>query len=144
MAPTVRNKELVRIYESYVDTFCYERVEANIIGSFESEEVSDMVQSESRKRKTNINEARKNEKQQSTKDVSSFFAKVGTTKWCSNKRGQIDTAEWNSVIDYVLIHQIFEKINRLNFFFPNFYRDLHNQWVKALWSESEGIRFESH
>ena len=80
MASTVRNKELVRIYESYVDTFCYERVEANIIGPFESEEVSDMVQSESRKRKTNINEARKNEKQQSTKDVSSFFAKVGTTK----------------------------------------------------------------
>ena len=76
MAPTVRNKELVRIYESYVDTLCYERVEANIIGSFESEEVSDMVQSESRKRKTNKNEARKNEKQQNTKGVSSFLPKL--------------------------------------------------------------------
>ena len=76
MAPTVRNKELVRIYESYVDTLCYERVEANIIGSFESEEVSDMVQSESRKRKTNKNEARKNEKQQNTTGVSSFLPKL--------------------------------------------------------------------
>ena len=45
------------------------------------------------KRKTNKSEARKNEKQQITKDIRSFFAKVGTTKSCSNKRGQLDTTD---------------------------------------------------
>ena len=40
LPPTVKNKELIRIYESYVDTLYYQREEANIICSFlESEEV---------------------------------------------------------------------------------------------------------
>ena len=40
LPPTVKNKKLIRIYESYVDTLYYQREEANITGSFlESEEV---------------------------------------------------------------------------------------------------------
>ena len=58
---------------------------ANIVGSFELEEVSNRIQSESRTRKTNENETRKNEEQQITKDTRSFFTKVGTTKSCSNE-----------------------------------------------------------
>ena len=72
MAPTVRNKESIRIYKSCVDTLYYEQKEANIVGSLESGEVSDSIQSESRKQKTDKNEARKNEKQQSTNNIRSF------------------------------------------------------------------------
>ena len=38
MPPTMKNKELIQIYESYVDTLYYQRLEANIVGSFESKD----------------------------------------------------------------------------------------------------------
>ena len=122
MAPIVRNKELIRIYESCIYALHYEREGANIIGSFESEEVSDRVQSESRKRKKNKNEARKNEKQQGTKHIRSFLVKVGTTKSCSNKRGQIDTTDVVELSDWLCFNiSNVQKINCFNFFFPKLY-----------------------
>ena len=38
MLPTMKNKELIRIYDSHVDILYYQRQEANIVGSFESED----------------------------------------------------------------------------------------------------------
>ena len=88
MAPTVRNKELIRIYESCVDTLYYERQQANIVGSFESKEVSDRAQVESRKRKTSKNKTRKNEKQQGTKDIRSFLPEIVLQKHLVINKGK--------------------------------------------------------
>lgn len=38
MLPTMKNKELIRIYYSHVDILYYQRQEANIVASFESED----------------------------------------------------------------------------------------------------------
>ena len=38
MLPTMKNKELIQIYDSHVDTLYYQRQEANIVDSFESED----------------------------------------------------------------------------------------------------------
>ena len=66
LPPTVKNKELIRINEFYVDTLYYQREEANIAGSFpESEEVpvSGKQQGDKTKRKKkNSNEERKSKR----------------------------------------------------------------------------------
>ena len=51
MPPTVKNKELIRIYQSFVDTLYYQREEANIVGSFDLDEVSVDTQNQEKQRK---------------------------------------------------------------------------------------------
>ena len=96
MPPTVKNKELIRIYESHVDTLYYEREEANIVDSFESEEVPLSVQGELRKLKKKMNAAMKNKKQESTKNIRSYFLKVGSTTPTLSKSRQTDS---NNVVE---------------------------------------------
>ena len=74
LPPTVKNKELIRIYESYVDTLYYEREEANIAGSFlESEEVPVSGKQQGDKTKRKKKTATTNENQNGKKDIRSLF-----------------------------------------------------------------------
>ena len=55
---------------SLMSIFQYQREEANIAGSFESEEVPVSDQQQGDKRKRNIKISKKNEKQDNIKDIS--------------------------------------------------------------------------
>ena len=100
LPPTVKNKELIRIYESYVDTLYYQREEANIAGSFlESEEVPVSGKQQGDKTKQRKKTATKNENQNRKKDSSSFVNAGNsprahkTQKTNSNKNFKNDVVE---------------------------------------------------
>ena len=79
--PTVKNKELIRIYQSFVDTLYYQREEANIVGSFDLDEVSVDTQNQEkyRKKKKHTQETRQKERKSTSisKDIRSFFGESG-------------------------------------------------------------------
>ena len=85
MPSTVKNRELIGIYEKYVDAFYYQREETNIAGSFvessagiETMETNNLKGRESKKRKSN-----KTTNASSSKDIRAFFEKhraVSSTK----------------------------------------------------------------
>ena len=80
MPPTVKNKELIRIYQSFVDTLYYQREEANIVGSFDLDEVSVDTQNQKkhRKKKKHTQETRQKEgKSTSISKDRSFFGESG-------------------------------------------------------------------
>ena len=97
----MKNKELIRIYESYVDTLHYQREEANIADSFlESEEVPVSGKQQGDKTKRKKKTASKNENQNGKKDIRSFFVKASnslrthkTQKTDSNKNFKNDMVE---------------------------------------------------
>ena len=85
MPSTVKNRELIRIYEKYIDTLYYQREETNITGSFvESSTGTEIMETnnskgrESKKRKNN-----ETTNASSSKDIRAFFEKrrtVSSTK----------------------------------------------------------------
>lgn len=85
MPSTVKNRELIGIYEKYVDTLYYQREETNIAGSFvessagiETMETNNSKGRESKKRKNN-----ETTNASSSKDIRAFFEKrrtVSSTK----------------------------------------------------------------
>ena len=94
LPPTVKNKELIRIYESYVDTLYYQREEANI-AKFQSAANNKEIKQNGRKKT-----ATKNENQNGIKDIRSFFVKAGnsprthkTQQTDSNKNFKNDVVE---------------------------------------------------
>ena len=80
MPSTVKNRELIGIYEKYVDTLYYQREETNIAGSFvessagiETMETNNSKGRESKKRKNN-----ETTNASSSKDIRAFFEKRRT------------------------------------------------------------------
>ena len=76
---TVKNRELVKIYETFVDTLYYQREETNIVGSF----IDGSTEIEKNDKGYNNRKAKKSKEEIQVKDVSSrdirnFFEKRGT------------------------------------------------------------------
>ena len=86
MPSTLKNRELIRIYEQYVDTLYYQREETNIAGSFlnndssKTNEINNSDNRETKKRK-NANETTNNS---SSKDIRTFFEKRRTVSSTKN------------------------------------------------------------
>ena len=86
MPSTLKNRELIRIYEQYVDTLYYQREETNIAGSFlesgssKTMEIDNSDNRETKKRK-NANETTNNS---SSKDIRTFFEKRRTVSSTKN------------------------------------------------------------
>ena len=86
MPSTVKNRELIGIYEKYVDTLYYQREETNIAGSFvesspgiETMETNNSKGRESKKRKNN-----ETTNASSSKDIRAFFEKRRTVSRTKN------------------------------------------------------------
>ena len=98
MPSTVKYRELIRIYEKYVDTLYYRREEKNIAGSFvessagiETMETNNSKGRESKKRKNN-----KTTNASSSKDKRAFFEKrrtVSSTKKVDVRKNVVELSD---------------------------------------------------
>ena len=98
MPSTVKNRELIGIYEKYVDTLCYQPEETNIAGSFvESSAGIETI-------KTNNSKGRESKKWKnnettnasSSRDIRAFFEKrrtVSSTKKAEVPRNVVELSD---------------------------------------------------
>ena len=91
MPSTVKNRQLIQIYETFVDTLYYQREEKNIAGSFVDNNADKEMETTSKKETIKRKSSEKTAS--TTKDIRSFFQKrrtVSSTETAKNSDNIIE------------------------------------------------------